>query len=422
MPRIRNSEGRYACDQPGCGITHPHLSNLLRHHKLHLAKPYMCEQGKCWKLFASADELGWHNFRHSNEDKPYRCHRQGCGKSFGRRWILENHVASVHGEERNFCCAEAGCGAAFKTPGDLRKHISQVHVGRPHACPEPGCDVAFKTAVQLAMHGVVHSGARPHSCKQCSAAFTQPSALRQHIREQHSEQRLHRCTVDGCGAAFKRPWCLSVHMRVHTNPRAFACPVDACESTFNHKSTLDKHLRVIHAVDQPKGLRKQEERVERALREAGIDFAREHRVAYECWKGTWSQADFLIVENGGVIIVEVDERQHSDHSYTISCDTSRMGKMHQAFMLDGNTLPVAFLRYNPDAFKVDGVTKRTTKKEREARLLDVIRNWQHGPPGSLSVQYMFYDAETVNEKLQPLIWGDPEYDETMKLCCRSTIV
>ena len=52
--------------------------------------------------------------------------------------------------------------------------------------------------------------------------------------------------------------------------------------------------------------------------------------------------------------------------------------------------------------------------------MDVIRNWQHGPEGSLSVQYLFYNGK--NGKLQPVIWGDPEYDETMKQCCRAIIV
>ena len=35
--------------------------------------------------------------------------------------------------------------------------------------------------------------------------------------------------------------------------------------------------------------------------------------------------------------------------------------------------PVHWIRYNPDAFKVGGVTRRTTAKEREAVLLKVLQ-------------------------------------------------
>ena len=169
-------------------------------------------------------------------------------------------------------------------------------------------------------------------------------------------------------------------------------------------------------------MKMEEERIRKALESANVDFKREHNVSFKCWGGTWSSADFLVVERGCVLIVEVDETQHMGVGYTISCDMRRMGQMHQAFLMEGNTLPVAFVRYNPHAFKVDGETQRTTKEDREAQLLEVLKGWQPGPPGSLQILYMFYNCRQTEQGLRLDIWDDPEYDTTMQQCCLPPIV
>jgi hypothetical protein len=50
--------------------------------------------------------------------------------------------------------------------------------------------------------------------------------------------------------------------------------------------------------------------VAKALVAAGILFEREHRVNFSCWeKDTWAQTDFILIQSGGVQILEVDEHQ-----------------------------------------------------------------------------------------------------------------
>jgi hypothetical protein len=39
-----------------------------------------------------------------------------------------------------------------------------------------------------------------------------------------------------------------------------------------------------------------------------------------------------------------------------------MMKIMEALVLDGNTLPIVFLRYNPNAYRVNGLVCKTTKK------------------------------------------------------------
>ena len=64
------------------------------------------------------------------------------------------------------------------------------------------------------------------------------------------------------------------------------------------------------------------------------------------------------------MLLEVDEEQRN--AYDPSCDARRDFDMAASVALgSGRTLLV--LRYNPDAFKIAGVTRRTTKKELSAR-------------------------------------------------------
>ena len=75
--------------------------------------------------------------------------------------------------------------------------------------------------------------------------------------------------------------------------------------------------------------------------------------------------------------------------------------------------PIAFLRYNPHAYKIDGTTRRCTKTMREARLLQVLRDWTFGK--SFDVAYMYYDSNEGS----PVIFADPLYDSTFKMVSRS---
>jgi hypothetical protein len=66
------------------------------------------------------------------------------------------------------------------------------------------------------------------------------------------------------------------------------------------------------------------------------------------------RADFLYEWPLGVLILEFDENQHKD--YDQRCELVRMFEMAHGY----GGRPVAFIRYNPDAFKVLGKPKRMT--------------------------------------------------------------
>ena len=78
--------------------------------------------------------------------------------------------------------------------------------------------------------------------------------------------------------------------------------------------------------------------------------------------------DIVIDMQAFVLVVEVDEFQHSKSGYSCECEQARMGLVHQAF----GSIPLVMLRYNPDNYKVDNKIIRPSAA-REKELLDLIK-------------------------------------------------
>ena len=108
----------------------------------------------------------------------------------------------------------------------------------------------------------------------------------------------------------------------------------------------------------------------------------------------------------GIIFLEVDEHQHK--SYELTCEVSRMSKILEILTIQGNTLPIRFIRYNPHSFKLDNETCRTTQKQRHATLINTIYTTTFTT--HFSVKYLFYN----NYNNIPIILNDPEYNENFK--------
>lgn len=207
-------------------------------------------------------------------------------------------------------------------------------------------------------------------------------------------------------------------MNTHTNERPFQCP--DCTAAFAQQNNMQTHWKTQHSEDAQQHQRKQEARVEKALQAAGIDFKREHHVALTCVGKKHASIDFLILVDGGILIVEVDERQHL--GYPVECELSRMANIHAALRLDGNTMPICVFRYNPHEYKVNGTNVRKMKKQREKKLVDMIKGWKFVPDSDLQVLYMYYDAMKQDDVVTLKIWDDSAYDATIRNCCLPPIV
>lgn len=70
--------------------------------------------------------------------------------------------------------------------------------------------------------------------------------------------------------------------------------------------------------------------------------------------GHFARVDFLIIMHKCIVLQEVDEHQYKYGYGGVACDMKRMAKIVECLALGGNTMPIVFLRYNPNKYTVDG--------------------------------------------------------------------
>jgi len=106
-------------------------------------------------------------------------------------------------------------------------------------------------------------------------------------------------------------------------------------------------------------------------------------IGFEC--GNF-RPDILIDCKTHFIVVEVDENQHK--GYLNECEQSRMSNI--TFALG---LPVVFVRFNPDSWKMNHIDKAVKMTERMEFLLRRIRFWENKP--DMSIEYLYYDDKEL---------------------------
>ena len=164
--------------------------------------------------------------------------------------------------------------------------------------------------------------------------------------------------------------------------------------------------------DNPRAVtRSKELEVHQALRDAQITFEYQHYLPFRgC--GLESEtahafADFALATPWGYVLLEVDEEQHK--VYDPSCDVRRDFDMAASVAL-GSGRKLLVLRYNPDAFKIAGMTRRTTKKERHAQLIRLLGELlAREPEAPFTRLFLFYDRAAENNTLPCVAehWSEP---------------
>lgn len=71
--------------------------------------------------------------------------------------------------------------------------------------------------------------------------------------------------------------------------------------------------------------------------------------------------------------------------------------------------------------QVDGVLNKVTSKDRQDRLIDIIRNGNADALGSLQIQYTYYNCSLLRGSLQACIWLDVEFHPYLLACCNDPI-
>ena len=157
-------------------------------------------------------------------------------------------------------------------------------------------------------------------------------------------------------------------------------------------------MRSCHS-DNPKALTKKKELdLYQALQQAGVDFEyQKHLPFHGCDLGSETKCafvDFAMTARWGALLLEVDEDQHSGRP--ASCDPRRDFDMCASLAL-GSGHKVVVLRYNPDSFRTDGKNVTVATKERQRRLVEVVRAWlleDPAPDKQLARFFMYYDGRS----------------------------
>jgi hypothetical protein len=144
-----------------------------------------------------------------------------------------------------------------------------------------------------------------------------------------------------------------------------------------------------------KRVKKHEEMICNLLREE-IDISCTYRDEVVDRSCSNKRPDFVYHCGTHIVIVEVDEDQHKSYKCTSYGDNKegkmkgeniRMFEIAQSF--DG--LPVFFLRYNPDNYRVNGVLGKCPMSKRHDLLIKWVRKCIRELRVGFNVKYLFYD-------------------------------
>ena len=122
----------------------------------------------------------------------------------------------------------------------------------------------------------------------------------------------------------------------------------------------------------------------------------------------YARVDFVCLYEDRIVCIEVDEGQHAH--YGVACDIARMMDIVAQQSMH-SLLPIHFIRFNPDAWQVDGKTQKgNLLHERHRRLLGGIL-WHNT---DFAITYLFYDMLGG----RPAVLEDCDFPAELKGCCR----
>jgi hypothetical protein len=104
-----------------------------------------------------------------------------------------------------------------------------------------------------------------------------------------------------------------------------------------------------------------------------------------------SRPDFLFDCDTHLVVLEVDQWEHLDGNYKAGCELAR-----QYSIVAATGLPVHFIRYNPDAFSIDGSNVKVGERRRHTLLERELKSaLAQAPEGGEMVRivHLFYSRE-----------------------------
>ena len=174
---------------------------------------------------------------------------------------------------------------------------------------------------------------------------------------------------------------------LHNNIRPHVCTAEGCEARFITGSHLLAHFERNHLERAHQRRKKRDEQLYKYLTSVGYSPDRETAVPF-CGQGSKKLArlDFAIYKLDRVVVVECDEREHDREP--VLCEVTRMLDVAAQHRLSSD-LPLHFIRFNPDGYKVDGRPQKPKMGERHKELLLAIEEPLTAP---LAITYICYSS------------------------------
>ena len=392
-----------ACDQPDCAYKSKHARDLKRH------KAFKHNIGVVWHACDQCEVKS----KHAGDLKRHKAFKHGIGVTW-------------------HACDQ--CEVKTKHAGALKVHKAFKHgIGVTwHACDQ--CEVKTKHAGALKVHKAFKHGIGVtwHACDQCEVKSKHASHLKRHKASRHGIGVVwHACDQLKCEVKTKRAEDLKQHKADVHDIGVVWHECDAapgkCEYKAKQSSRLHDHVKRCHARVYAQRKCEQEERVRRALLDAGWQewhlsetmppvgyFRREKRIDFKCaeldTEGKNARIDFVLGVPNGYVFLEVDEHQHQyGYDASISCDMKRMSHVTESLFVEtgGNPPWIYWLRYNPHAWRVGGALQSVPKAEREARLVAWLEGFECVAP--LGIGYAFYDCEAEEDGGALAVLDNGEY-------------
>lgn len=321
----------------------------------------------------------------------------------------------IHTGEKPYKCSY--CNKKFTTSGDLNRH-ERMHRGeKPYKCNT--CNKTFTYSSSLNKHERIHKGEKPYKCSYCNKTFTESGQLKNHERI-HRGEKPYKCSF--CNKTFTESGNLTSHERIHRGEKPHKCTHEGCTFASAISGNLKSHIQRNHTKEGILKGKRKEQALATFLENRGFEFKREHDVRFDCIDGTFARLDFLLQlrlkANNTAFLVALENDEGAHKNRPTSCELKRMTDVHTSLMLEGNTLPLVWVRFNCDAFTLDGDRKRVLRRDRFRALANFLRNLEmtkeaHPP---MSVHYLYYDSWTGKDskKHELELFADPDYSSEFR--------
>jgi hypothetical protein len=281
------------------------------------------------------------------------------------------------------------------------------------------CDKEFNYASDLKRHNAFKHDVdvQWHKCDMCDYECKEAGNLTKHKAFKHDVNVQWHC-CDLCNYKCKQASSLKTHKSLKHGINIQWHKCDMCECKFKTASDRIRHMKRHHEKEYQARRKLQENRIAEVLVAKGWNeyfesdtmppigyFKREHQIDFQCAEASldrkWCRIDFILGYGGGYVFLEVDENQHRfgynfGDNKAISCDSKRMANVHTSLTIECSqtgmeTPSIYWLRYNPDAWHIDGTLIRHPKKEREEALCSFLAMHQLSEP--VGIGYAFYDFD-----------------------------